>query len=154
MDLTAWILGTAAVLAALGIIAKSLRSFARWLVRRFFPWLKRAIRLVDDLTGLPVVVARIEADQAAHILLADAKVRDLAALAAGLAEVRAMVKNNGGSSLLDSAHRIEAALGLPEPQYMPVCEPVPNTGPIVLAAVAAGVTTTTTTTTTTEEPAA
>lgn len=40
-------------------------------------------------------------------------------------EVRHEVKNNGGSSLKDSAHRIERAMGLPEPTaHLP-------TGPII-----------------------
>lgn len=39
-------------------------------------------------------------------------------------EVRHEVRNNGGGSLKDSAHRIERALGLPEPTANPSTGPV------------------------------
>lgn len=49
-------------------------------------------------------------------------------------EVRHEVKNNGGSSVKDSTHRIERALGLPEPteQGIPAAPVVSFTGPVAV----------------------
>lgn len=50
-------------------------------------------------------------------------------------EVRHEVKNNGGSSVKDSTHRIERALGLPEPtEHETPTDPTPTPWPPMAAA--------------------
>lgn len=147
-EVVAWVLGvilaTGAVVGALAAIFTGIRRTWRWFWHGFVPWVGRAIRLVDTLTDLPETVSGVKADisglkstLAGHLVVADEnlvllnEVREQVALLPGIAslatEVVSQVKNNGGSSLLDSNHRIEKALGLepPEPN-----RPNAETGPI------------------------
>lgn len=147
-EVVAWVIGvilaTGAVVGALAAILTAIRRTWRWFWHGFIPWVGRAIRLVDTLTDLPDTVAGVKTDitalqrtLAGHLLVADEnvvllnEVREQVALLPGIAsmttEVVGQVKNNGGSSLLDSNHRIERALGLDAP---PPNRPNAETGPI------------------------
>lgn len=123
----AWIVGVAAFLAALGVIVKAARDGWRAAIgsRKRPGWLRRAIRLVDALTGLPERFEALERVTRAHLVEANEKIRLLDDIATDLGVVKAEVKNNGGGSLKDSAHRIERALGLPEPTAHPRTDPTP-----------------------------
>lgn len=118
------VVGVAGFLGALAVIAKSVLWTYRFIRHKAFPWVKRAVKLVDELTGLPEEVADVKAKLTEHIEGADQKTDLLNEIAEGLGVVVAEVKNNGGGSLKDSTHRIERALGLPEPKKNPVTGPV------------------------------
>lgn len=70
-------------------------------------------------------VIAVQKSSAAHVKASDAKVELLDSIAVQLhdlgilvplaQEIHHEVRNNSGSSLKDSAHRLERALGLPEP---------------------------------------
>lgn len=130
---TGVIVALGAIAAALTAIFVAIRHTWRWFWHKFIPWVVRAVKLVDSLTDMPETVAEmrtdinsVKGDLQGHLLVADenarllTEVREQVALlpsiAAQTTEVVGQVKNNGGSSLLDSSHRIEKALGLSAPE--------------------------------------
>lgn len=128
------VVGAGALFTALGAIFKGLRSFGRWLRKSFFPTIVTGYRLITVMADLPDTLARMNAKWDAHMVLADQKVALLdtldartAATAERVELILGEVKNNGGSSAKDSLHRIEVAVGLPQPAKTPAPE---CTGPI------------------------
>lgn len=95
-SIVGWVVTIGAVLAALAVIGKFLsRSWKRAVGTKTKPgWIRRAVRLVDELAGLPPIVT---------------------GLTAAVLAIQREMHPNGGSSMRDSNDRIERALGTKEP---------------------------------------
>lgn len=136
----AGVVAFAALFTALGVIFKGFKGFWKFLVK--------FVKTVDVIAVIPGRLDKIDATSArkeerldvieqtleAHILQAAEAAKDyqervlplFEELVSDMRETRRVaeethheVRNNGGSSLKDSAHRIESALGLAHPRRTP-----------------------------------
>lgn len=134
---TGGVVGLAAALAALGVIFKALKMSWAWL-RKFFKTVDVIASIPDRLDALDEAGKRkedrldkIEQNIEAHLQQTTAAAADytervlpmIRRMAEDIevtkqisVETHHEVRNNGGSSLKDSAHRIESALGLSDPK--------------------------------------